>query len=541
MRAASIGINGEMYFGGINGFNRFNPNDLIDNPFPPEVVISDIKLFDKSLPIGGDSPLETHINLAEEIELSYVQNDLTIEYVALHYSRSEEITYEYKLESYDKNWRKAGTNRFANYTNLEPGKYIFYAKATSSDGVMSKIPASLKIVIVPPFWQTVWFKVLMVLIFISLIYLGYRTRVNQLEKKRKLLDERVTERTEAAQKLQGALDEVEVLKNRLQEENIYLQSELKVEHNFENIISTSDKFNKILRSVEQVASTDSTVLILGETGTGKELLARAVHSISNRSDRPLVKVNCATLPENLIESELFGHEKGAFTGATSRKIGRFELANSGTIFLDEIGELPLGLQTKLLRVLQEGEFERLGNPQTTKVDVRVIAATNRDLEKEIKEGSFREDLFYRLNVFPIQIPPLRDRKEDIALLVTHFLKRYNAKAGKKVEIVTQDVIEKLQSYAWPGNVRELENIIERAVITSKGNKLILGDWLSQADLSKARSKILPLEDMERQYIIEVLEMTEWKVSGEKGAAKILDINPQTLVSRMKKLSIQKAK
>jgi DNA-binding NtrC family response regulator/ligand-binding sensor domain-containing protein len=539
MRAATLGKNGEMYFGGINGFNRFNPNDLTDNPFPPEVVISDIKLFDKSLRIGGDSPLITHVNLAEQIELSYNQNDITIEYVALHYGRSEEITYKYKLESYDKNWRSAGTNRYATYTNLQPGDYTFFCKATSSDGVESKALASLKIVIIPPFWQTLWFKTLILLLFISVLYSGYRIRIRQLEKKRKLLEERVTERTEAACKLQSALDEVELLKNRLQDENIYLQSELKVEHNFENIISTSDKFNKVLNSVEQVASTDSTVLILGETGTGKELLARAIHSISKRTDRPLVKVNCATLPENLIESELFGHEKGAFTGATSRKIGRFELAAAGTIFLDEIGELPLGLQTKLLRVLQEGEFERLGDPKTIRVDVRVIAATNRELEKEIKAGNFREDLFYRLNVFPIEIPPLRERKEDIPLLVKHFLKKYNAKAGKTVEIISKDTMEKLLSYPWPGNVRELENIIERAVITSTGNKLSLGDWLSQADLIQSKSKILPLEEMEKNYITEVLEMTQWKVSGEKGAARVLDINPQTLVSRMKKLGIQK--
>jgi DNA-binding NtrC family response regulator/ligand-binding sensor domain-containing protein len=539
MRAATMGSNGVMYFGGINGFNEFNPNKLIDNPHLPQVVITDIKLFDISLPIGGNSPLKTHINIAKEIELSYDQNDITLEFVALHYSRSEESTYEYKLANYDKSWRKVGTHRFATYTNLEPGEYTFLVKAASSDGVWNENPASLKIFIVPPFWQTVWFKSLLVLIVISLLFTGYKIRINQLQKKRKLLEEIVTERTEAAQKLKGALDEVEILKNRLHAENIYLQDELKVEHNFENIISTSDEFNKVLCSVEQVASTDSTVLILGETGTGKELLARAIHSISKRSDRPLVKINCATLPENLIESELFGHEKGAFTGATSRIIGRFELANNGTIFLDEIGDLPVSLQTKILRVLQEGEFERLGDPKTMKVDVRVIAATNRNLEKEIENRTFREDLFYRLNVFPIKIPPLRDRKEDIPLLVKHFLTKYSTKAGKKVEIVTQDVMEKLQAYVWPGNIRELENIIERAVVTSIGKKLTLGDWLAQSDTSKTRSKILPLDEIEKQYIIEALEMTEWKVSGEKGAAQILGLKPTTLEFRMRKLGINR--
>jgi len=317
MRAATIGKDGDMYFGGTNGFNRFDPNHLIDNPYPPQVFLSDIKLFDVSLPVGGDSPLKVNINLAKDIELNYDQNDVTLEYVGIHFSRSEGITYEYKLINYDKNWRKAGTRRLATYTNLQPGEYNFVVKAKSSDGVWSKEPASLKIIIVPPFWQTTWFKVLIGLTLMSLLYTGYKIRIRQLEAKKKLLEERVAERTEAAKKLQYALNEVEILKNRLQEENIYLQSELKIEHNFENIISTSKKFNMVLRSVEQVATTDSTVLVLGETGTGKELLARAIHSISKRSDRPLVKVNCATLPENLIESELFGHERGAFTGAIS--------------------------------------------------------------------------------------------------------------------------------------------------------------------------------------------------------------------------------
>jgi DNA-binding NtrC family response regulator/ligand-binding sensor domain-containing protein len=541
MRAATIGKDGYMYFGGTNGFNRFNPNQFMNNPYPPQVVLSDIKLFDASLPIDEDSPLKENINLAKEIVLSYDQNDLTLEYAGLHYSRPEATTYEYKLEDYDKNWRKAGTHRIATYTNLQPGEYLFLVKAKSSDVVWSEEPASLRVIIVPPFWQTAWFKALIGLTLMSLLFTGYKIRIRQLEIKRKLLEERVAERTEAAKKLQSALGEVEVLKNRLQEENIYLQSELKVEHNFENIISTSEKFNAVLRSVEQVAATDSTVLILGETGTGKELLARAIHSISKRAERPLVKVNCATLPENLIESELFGHEKGAFTGAISRKIGRFELANSGTIFLDEIGDLPLELQTKLLRVLQEGEFERLGDPKTIKVDVRIIAATNRNLEKEISDGSFRKDLFYRLNVFPIQIPPLRERKEDLPLLVRYFLKKYNAKAGKKVEIITQDVMRKLCRYNWPGNIRELENIIERAVITSSGNKLILGDWFVEMDSRLNKKEILSLEEVERKYIIEILEITQWKVSGERGAAKILDINPHTLVSRMKKLGIRKPK
>ena len=264
---------------------------------------------------------------------------------------------------------------------------------------------------------------------------------------------------------------------RLQAQNKYLQEEIKLNYNFEEIISKSKDFQKVLQQIEQVASTDATVLILGESGTGKELIARAVHNVSNRSKRPLVKVNCATLPANLIESELFGHEKGAFTGAMERKIGRFELADGGSIFLDEIGELPVELQAKLLRVLQEGEFERLGNPKTMKVNVRVIAATNRNLQQAIEKKEFREDLYYRLNVFPIVCPPLRKRKEDIPLLIKHFCQKHEGKIGRKITHVSDQVIDAMMAYDWPGNIRELENIIERAMILSRNGVLEYGDWI----------------------------------------------------------------
>ena len=361
------------------------------------------------------------------------------------------------------------------------------------------------------------------------------------------LRKRTAELSETNSSLQEALSEIEELKNRLEAENTYLQEEIKLQHNFEEIICCSKIVKKVLRKIEQVASTDATVLILGETGTGKELLVRAVHNISPRRERPLVKVNCAALPANLIESELFGHEKGAFTGAVTRKIGRFELADGGTIFLDEIGDLSLELQTKLLRVLQEGEFERLGNPNTTKVDVRVIAATNRDLEKAIEKGAFREDLYYRLNVFPIKSPPLRERKEEIPLLVNHFIKKYGARIGKEIELVSKNMMDTLQAYDWPGNVRELENTVERALIISQGKQLELGDWLPRDSISRKdeistksdASHISTLEESEREYIIAVLEMTDWQVRGEKGAAKILDINPSTLESRMRKLGIKR--
>ena len=330
-------------------------------------------------------------------------------------------------------------------------------------------------------------------------------------------------------------------KAKLQAQNQYLKEEIKLNHNFEEIISKSNTFQKVLKQIEQVASTDSTVLILGESGTGKELIARAVHHISSRSKRPLVKVNCATLPANLIESELFGHEKGAFTGAMERKMGRFELADSGTVFLDEIGELPVELQAKLLRVLQEGEFERLGNPNTMKVNVRVIAATNRNLQQAIEKKEFREDLYYRLNVFPIICPPLRDRKEDIPLLVKHFCQKHEGKIGKKVTNIPQKVMDTLMAYDWPGNIRELENIIERAMILSQGNTLEAGDWLPVAKIITTNGKpnLQKMDDVEKDHIIETLKKTNWKVSGEKGAAKMLGLNPTTLEARMKKLGIKR--
>ena len=334
-----------------------------------------------------------------------------------------------------------------------------------------------------------------------------------------------------------AYEEIAGLKARLEQEKIYLQEEIKAEHNFGNIVGQSSTISRVLKGVETVAPTDATVLLLGETGTGKELIARALHDLSLRKDRALVRVNCAALPAGLIESELFGHEKGAFTGALARKIGRFELADGGSIFLDEIGDLQPDLQAKLLRVLQEGEFERVGSTSTLKVDVRVIAATHRDLEKASQEGTFRPDLYYRLSVFPISIPPLRERKEDIPLLVKHFVMKYNGKLGKRVETIAEKTMNALHDYSWPGNVRELENVIERAVIVSMGSQLELGEWLPKPGITEMGARILMLEELEREHIIKTLELTGWRVSGERGAAKLLGLKPTTLDARMKKLGI----
>ena len=329
----------------------------------------------------------------------------------------------------------------------------------------------------------------------------------------------IAERKQAEAALQKAVEEVSQLKNKLEEENIYLREEIKLAHNFDEIVGRSDATKYVLFKIEQVAPTDSTVLITGETGTGKELVARAIHSASLRKDRPLVRVNCAALSPTLVESELFGHEKGAFTGATGRKIGRFELANGATIFLDEIGELPLELQAKLLRVIQEGEFERLGSSKTIKVDARIIAATNRNLKIAVEQGSFREDLWYRLNVFPITVPPLRDRKEDIPGLVEHFVKRFSQKVGRRISSISPASMRILQDYAWPGNVRELANVLERAVINTNGTVLRVVDHFEKPQVAELTQSDKTLEEMEKEYIIRILDNTGWRIEGHKGAAK----------------------
>jgi len=350
-------------------------------------------------------------------------------------------------------------------------------------------------------------------------------------------------RREHERRLRDSLAEVEALRERLQSENDYLRAATLGAEGFEDIIGESPALQSVLFEVEQVAPADSTVLLLGETGTGKELIAKAIHARSRRCDRTLVKVNCAALPPTLIESELFGHEKGAFTGAVSRKIGRFELADGGTLFLDEIGELPLALQTKLLRVLQEKEFERVGSSVTQKVDVRVIAASNRDLAHAAREGTFRSDLYYRLRVFPIELPPLRARKEDIPLLVWHFLEQLTRTIGKQIERVPAATMARLIAYDWPGNVRELRNVLERALVLSRGPVLLLeelGESLQAAvPANTAGVGARALEDVDREHILRTLEACDWRVKGQGNAAAQLKLHPNTLQSRMKKLGIRR--
>jgi transcriptional regulator with GAF, ATPase, and Fis domain len=347
----------------------------------------------------------------------------------------------------------------------------------------------------------------------------------------------ITDLKKMEDQLRNQLEEIKKLKFQMENENIYLREEIRTELGFGKIIGSSDPLNYVLFRARQVAPTDATVLILGETGVGKGMIAHAIHEISLRKDKAMVTVNCAALPANLIESELFGREKGAFTGAHARQAGRFEVADGGTIFLDEIGELPLELQAKLLRVLQDGEFERLGSPRTIRVNVRVIVSTSRDLRYEMRNGRFREDLYYRLNTFPVTIPSLRTRIDDIPELAMHFMNKYARKFGRRYETIARDVMQRLQAYDWPGNVRELEHVIERAVITSPGPVFRLVDQLEHESPKPAEGPIKGFEAMAREHILQVLQKTQWKIEGEYGAAAILGLNPSTLRFRIKKLGI----
>jgi PAS domain S-box-containing protein len=366
-------------------------------------------------------------------------------------------------------------------------------------------------------------------------------RTRELTSSNLQLKQEIGERKRAEESLQGTYAEIKLLKDRLQAENIYLQEEVAQQYNFGESIGRSKALSYVFTQVGQVAPMNATVLLLGETGTGKGVVARAIHGSSSRKGRPLITVNCATLPASLVESELFGRERGAFTGSDARQIGRFELADGGTIFLDEIGEMPLELQCKLLRVIQDGEFERLGSPRTIKTDVRIIAATNRNLGEEVKNGKFREDLFYRLNVFPITMPPLRQRKDDIKLLVNHFVAKFNKKIGKKIEHVTTDTLNSLQEYHWPGNIRELESVIERAVIISKGVFLQVLDRFETFPKPEdpIGQDIKALVDLEHDHVLQVLQKTSWRIEGTNGAAVILGLNPSTLRARMRKYGISR--
>jgi len=340
-------------------------------------------------------------------------------------------------------------------------------------------------------------------------------------------------------KLKSTISELNELKKGLEQQNTYLREEIDLVFNYEDMVYGSALFSNVLTDVERVANTNATVLLFGETGTGKELVARAIHNISDRADKPLIKVNCAAIPKELIESELFGHKKGSFTGAFSDKEGKFQLADGGTLFLDEIGELPIDMQPKLLRAIQEFEIEPIGSSEVKKVDIRIIAATNRDLQKEVEDNRFRQDLYYRLHVFPVNIPPLRDRPEDIPILIEHFVNKFCKKYGKNIELISQETRQALYNYEWPGNIRELENLIERAVILSNDNSLYVPGFIKGKEETPIDLTVLSLNEVQKMHIKQTLEKFKWKIDGANGAAQALDIKPSTLRDRMKKLGIAK--
>ena len=348
----------------------------------------------------------------------------------------------------------------------------------------------------------------------------------------------VLARRESEEELQRALEEVSRLKDQLHAENVYLRTEARERHGPSNIVGKSSAIRQVLEQIQLVSATDSTVLLLGETGTGKELFATQIHELSARHARTMVRVNCAAIPATLLESELFGREKGAFTGALSRQVGRFELADHSTIFLDEIGDLPVDVQVKLLRVLEEHQIERLGNPKPIRVDTRIIAATHRNLEQRISDGTFREDLFYRLNVFPIQVPPLRERAEDIPLLVQRFVEEFSKTFAKRIDTIDKDNLAALQLYSWPGNIRELRNVVERAMITATGRRLTIPVPQSSTAATKRSPK---LADVEKEHIRAVLETTGWRIRGAGGAAERLGLAPTTLETRLAKLGLRRPK
>ncbi len=361
-------------------------------------------------------------------------------------------------------------------------------------------------------------------------------RTIELRSANEQLGKEIEEHRQSEESLSKAFAEIKILKDQIEVENIYFRHEHNMRHRFDHIRGQSDGLKYVLFRAEQVAPQNTTVLILGETGTGKELIAAAIHDMSPRKERPLITVNCVALPANLIESELFGREKGAFTGADTRQVGRFEVAHGSTLCLDEIGELPLELQAKLLRVIQHNEFERLGSSQTIKVDVRIVATTNRNLEEEVRKGRFRQDLYYRLNVFPITVPPLRQRQEDIPILVQVFTERYARKLGKQITSIQKETMKALQDYPWPGNIRELESIIERAVILCPGPVLQLADKLAIPS-PPSSAGMNTLEEVERNQILKTLSETRWRIEGKDGAAAILGLHPSTLRARMQKLGV----
>ncbi len=549
---------GNIWFGTVGGLTKFNPNEMPSLNIRPQCYITQIRVNDSTTFIPND----------KVYELKPSQNRLSFDVEVLSYLEENDNRMEYYLEPIEKPWSNNSNYQNISYTYLEPGVYTFHVRGVNYLGVRSDEQIA-KFEILAPIWQRSWFIILAIIFVLLMIYFWVNYRQAYIRKRNSVLREMVNKKTEELldsknkieeqynslmeiqeelvqkEKLETAYKEIEVLKNRLIRENIYLKEKQGGILAISSIIGESKAIIGIKDKIMEIGPTDSTVLLTGETGVGKNLIAEAIHSLSSRKDRSIVTVNCASIPESLVESELFGHEKGSFTGANERRIGKFEVADGSTIFLDEIGDMNLSLQVKLLNVLQSKKFTRVGGNQEITVDTRIIAATNHDLQERVKQGKFRSDLYYRINVIELRVPPLRDREEDIEMLAKYFIDKYARLLNKKITDVSKSALEKLKNYSFPGNIRELENIINRAVILCKESTITDEDiFLQSSDYNSpntnavpGRSKLVTLEEVEREYIIEVLQRTDWKISGKNSASDILGLHHNTLRHRMDKLNI----
>ncbi len=559
---------GSIYFGSFEGLTVYKASEDIIVTAKPRCYINNISVNDSIYMFENIS----------ELELSTSQNKIRFLCEGLSFYNEKALKFEYYLHPLEEEWSNVTNNPAITYGYLKPGDYIFNIRVVNQFGIVSD-ERTLSFTILSPFYLRWWFILLIVLI---LVYAGYKVnnlRQNHISKRNLLLEMMVNEKTKQLEEkskgleeskiqlqeqyeelkiaqnelvekreLEKAHSEIQLLKDRLTKENIYLREKHGIIQEVSSIIGRSTSIQEVRKKVVEVAPTDSTVLITGATGVGKNLVAEAIHDLSHRNNRALITVNCAAIPDSLVESELFGHEKGSFTGAASKREGKFEVADGSTIFLDEIGDMPLPVQAKLLNVLQSKTFTRVGGNQQINVDVRIITATNHDLIKLVEEGKFRQDLYYRINIYSIHIPPLSERRDDIEPIAKYFIDRFAKMMNKKITAVTKSALNVLENYPYPGNIRELENIIHRAMIISKSETISDEDIIIQSSSEKNKegqnknfitkeNNFVHLEEMERDYILKVLEHTDGKISGSNGAAEILGLHPNTLRSRMEKLKI----
>lgn len=550
------GTDGKIYFGMFDGLTVYNPAEDRMITAAPRLYITGVKVNDSIYSVNDISGAE----------LSPTQNKISFYCDGLSFYNEDAVKIQYYIKGAEKEWVNVTSNTEITLGYLEPGNYTFLMRAINQFGITSQ-PQSISFTILAPVWKRPWFVTLSTMLILFIAYRAYIYRLSHIRKRNLQLEKIVEEKTSDLQKskiqieeqynrlveaqkelvekqeLEIAHKEIQLLKNRLEKENIYLREKQGDVQELSSIIGRCAAINEVRRKVVQIAETDSTVLITGETGVGKNLIAEAIHNTSLRKDRALVVVNCAAIPDALVESELFGYEKGAFTGADKLHIGKFEVADGSTIFLDEIGDMNFAVQAKVLNVIQSKKLTRIGGSQEINVDVRIITATNHNLEDRVKEGKFRQDLYYRINVYPIYAPPLRECREDIEHLSKYFIDRYSKLLNKKISAITKSALDILKAYSYPGNIRELENIIHRAVIFSKTDVIsdedILLRWNNQIikNTDIINKDVVSLEQMEKLYITNVLNKTDGKISGKNGAAELLGINPSTLRSRMKKLGI----